>query len=172
MGTINSAFSIISGALDADQSALSIVANNVANATTPGYTQEVPNWQENQPVQIGGILTGDGVSETGATSLRDSVLTARLDQQQQMAAASGSRLTALDSVQALFPPDSGSASGTAGDIGSDITGFFSSFASLEANPADNSLREEVLSSANTLAGDVSTAAASLNGQSAALSQAA
>jgi flagellar hook-associated protein 1 FlgK len=170
MGTINSAFSIISGALDADQSALSIVANNVGNANTPGYTQEVPNWQENQPVQIGGILTGDGVSETGATSLRDSVLTARLDQQQQMAAASGSRLTALDSVQALFPPDSGSASGTAGDIGSDITSFFSSFASLEANPTNNSLREEVLASAKTLAGDVSNAAASLNGQSAALSQ--
>ena len=39
MGTINSAFSIISQALDADQSALSIVANNVANANTPGYTR-------------------------------------------------------------------------------------------------------------------------------------
>ena len=39
MGTINSAFSLISGALDADQSALSIVANNVANANAPSTTQ-------------------------------------------------------------------------------------------------------------------------------------
>ncbi len=45
MGTINSAFGLISGALDADQSALSILANNVANANTPGYTEEIPNWQ-------------------------------------------------------------------------------------------------------------------------------
>jgi flagellar hook-associated protein 1 len=170
MGTINSAFSVISGALDADQSALSIVANNVANANTPGYTQEVANWQENQPIQINGVSYGDGVTQTGPTSLRDSVLIARLDQQQQMASASGARLTALNDLQALFTPDSGSASATAGDIGSDITSFFSSFASLESNPANNSLRESVLSSATTLAGDVSNAAASLNSQSSALSQ--
>ena len=170
MGTINSAFSLISGALEADQSALSSVANNVANANTPGYTQERPNWQENQPLEINGVSYGQGVTETGATSLRDSVLVTRLDQQQQLASASSARLTALDSLQALFPPDSGSASAKAGDIGSDITTFFSSFASLEANPSDASLREEVLSSATTLAGDISNAAASLNDQSAGLGQ--
>jgi flagellar hook-associated protein 1 FlgK len=79
-------------------------------------------------------------------------------------------LAALDSVQALFPPDSGSASSAAGDIGSDVTGFFNSFSALEANPTDNSSREEVLSSARTLAGDVSNAAASLNAQRTSLDQ--
>jgi flagellar hook-associated protein 1 FlgK len=161
---------MISGALDADQSALSIVANNVANANTPGYTEETPNWQENPPVEINGASYGSGVTETGATSLRDRVLEERLDQQQQSASASSARLTALNNVQALFTPDSGSASATAGDIGSDITGFFDSFSSLEANPTDNALRQQVLSSASTLAGDVSNAAASLNQQRAALDQ--
>jgi len=170
MGTINSAFSLISGALDADQSALSIVANNVANANTPGYTEETPNWSENSPVEINGASYGSGVTETGPTSLRDRVLEERLNQQQQLASASSARLTALTGVQALFTPDSGSASATAGDIGSDITGFFNSFASLEANPTDNALRQQVLSSASTLAGDVSNAAASLNEQRAALDQ--
>lgn len=170
MGTINSAFSLISGALDADQSALSIVANNVANANTPGYAQEIPHWQENQPIVINGVQYGEGVTQTGAVSLRDRVLVERLDQQQQLASASGARLTALDSVQALFPPDSGTSSATAGDIGNDITTFFSSFASLEADPANNSLRVEVLSSASTLSADISNGAASLNQQSAALSQ--
>ena len=170
MGTISSAFDLISGALNADQSALSIVANNVANANTPGYTEETPNWQENDPVQINGVQYGDGVTETGATSLRDTVLSARLDQQQQMASASSARLTALDSVQALFTPDSGSSSSTAGDIGNDLTGFFSSFTSLEAEPTNASLREEVLTSASTLAGDISNAAASLNTQRSALDE--
>jgi len=170
MGTINSAFSIISGALDADQSALSIVAGNVANANTPGYTAEIANWHENQPFSINGAAYGDGVTETGATSLRDRVLEGRLDQQQQLAASSGSRLTALNSLQALFTPDSGTTAGAAGDIGGDITGFFNSFSSLEAAPTSIPLREEVLSSAATLAGDISNAAASLNAQSAALSQ--
>jgi flagellar hook-associated protein 1 FlgK len=170
MGTISSAFDMISGALNANQSALSIIANNVANANTPGYTVETPNWRENDPIQINGVQYGDGVTETGATSMRDSVLSARLDQQQQLASASGARLTALDSVQALFTPDSGSSSSTAGDIGNDLTSFFSSFSSLEAQPTNNSLREEVLTSASTLAGDISNAAASLSTQRSALDQ--
>jgi flagellar hook-associated protein 1 FlgK len=94
----------------------------------------------------------------------------RLDQQQQLASASGSRLTALNSIQALFTPDSGSTSSAAGDIGSDITSFFDTFSSLEANPSDNALRQSVLSKASTLAGDVSNAAASLNSQRSALDQ--
>lgn len=170
MGTISSAFGIMAGALDADQEALNVVANNVANANTPGYTLETPNWSENTPVNINGMSVGTGVTETGATSQRDRVLQERLDQQQQLASASSTRLTALNSMEALFTPDSGSSSSGAGDIGSAITSFFSSFSSLQANPTDNSLREGVLSAASTLAGDISGAASSLNQQRSALDQ--
>jgi flagellar hook-associated protein 1 FlgK len=170
MGTINSAFDIMSNALDADQSALNVTANNVANANTPGYTVETPDWQLNSPIEINGISIGQGVSETGATSQRDRVLNERLDQQQQMESASSVRLTSLNTVQSLFTPDSGSSSSAAGDIGSDITSFFDSFSSLEANPTDNALRQDVLSTASTLAGDVSNAAASLNAQRSSLDQ--
>jgi len=170
MGTINAAFGIMSGALEADQQALNVVANNVANANTPGYTVENPDWQQNQALTIGGVSYGQGVTETGATSQRDRVLDERLDQQQQLASASGSRLTALNTLQALFTPDSGSSTSKAGDIGSDITSFFDSFSSLEANPTDNALRQNVLSTASMLAGDISNAAASLNSQRAALDQ--
>jgi flagellar hook-associated protein 1 FlgK len=161
---------MMSQALDADQAALNIVANNVANANTTGYTEETPNWQENQPITIDGVSYGAGVTETGPTSVRDSVLVARLDQQQQLASASASRLTALDTIQALFTPDSGSSSSTAGDIGTDITSFFSSLSSLEADPTNSSDREAVLSAAKTLAGDISNAADSLNSQRSSLDQ--
>jgi len=169
MATINSAYSIISGALNADQAALNVVANNVANANTAGYTEETPTWRQGTPVEVDGVSFGTGVTETGAASQRDRVLQERLDQQQQLAAASGTRLTALDSIQALFTPASGSSS-AAGDIGSDITSFFSSFSSLEANPTNNALREQVLSSASTLAGGLSGAASSLMAQRSALDQ--
>jgi flagellar hook-associated protein 1 FlgK len=170
MGTISSAFQLISGALDADQSALRIVANNVANANTPGYTEETPTWRENDPVSINGVSYGTGISETGPASVRDRVLLERLDQQQQLASASTARLAGLNTIQTLFTPDSGSSSAKAGNIGSDITGFFSSFASLEANPTNNALRQQVLSSATTLAGDISNAAGSLNAQRTSLDQ--
>ena len=85
MGTISSAFHLISGALNADQSALAIVANNVANANTPGYSEQTPTWRENDPVSINNVNYGNGVSQTGPTSVRDRVLLERLDQQQQLA---------------------------------------------------------------------------------------
>ncbi len=171
MGTINSAYSIISGALDADQAALNVVANNVANANTPGYTEETPDWSQNAPISVGGVSMGEGVTETGSTSQVNQVLQAMLDQQQQLESASSTRLTALDNIQSLFTPDSdSSSSSTAGDIGSDITNFFDSFSTLEADPTDDSDREAVLSAASTLAGDISSAANSLNEQSTSLNQ--
>lgn len=170
MGTINSALTLISSALDADQAALNVVSNNVANADTTGYTREVPSFQESTPIEINGDSYGTGASVTGATSVRDRVLEERLAQQQQLSSASSTRLTALNTLQALFTPDSGSSASTAGDIGSDLTRFFNSFSSLESNPTNNALRQEVHSSATTLAGDVSNAAASLGSQQSSLDQ--
>jgi flagellar hook-associated protein 1 FlgK len=169
MGTISSALSIITQALDADQQALNVVSNNVANASTTGYTEETASFHENSSLTINGVSYGQGATETGATSQRDKVLEARLDQQQQLSASSTSRLTALDSIQALFTPASSSTS-TAGDIGTDITSFYDSFQSLEANPTENSLRQSVLTAASTLSGDISGAAASLTSQRSSLDQ--
>ena len=109
MGTINSAFSMISQALDADQSALNIVANNVANANTPGYTEETPNWQENQPIDDQRrLVSGDGVTRDRRHFSAGPGAGGAAGPAAALASASGSRLTALNTVQALFTPDSGS----------------------------------------------------------------
>lgn len=170
MGTINSAIYLITGALDADQVALNVTSNNVANASNESYTREVPNWQENQPIYINGVANGTGVTVTGGVSQRDRVLNQRLDQQQQLGAASTSLLTALTTLQSSFTPASSSSS--AGDIGTDITNFFDAYTQLESTPTSNPLRQQVLSSATTLAGDISGIAASLNAQQSSLDQSA
>jgi flagellar hook-associated protein 1 FlgK len=100
--------------------------------------------------------------------VRDKVLTERLDQQQQLASSSGSRLTALNTLQALFTP--ASSTSTSGDIGTDITSFYDSFSKLEAEPTSSSYRQAVLSAASTLAADISGAASSLASQKSALDQ--
>ena len=156
MGTISSALSIVTQALDADQKALNVVANNVSNASTPGYTEETATWQENQSITINGVSYGQGVTETGATSKRDKVLEARLDQQQQLASSSSTRLTALDTIQSLFTVASSTT--TTGDIGTDLTSFYDSFSTLESSPTNTSDRDSVLSTAKTLASDISSAA--------------
>jgi flagellar hook-associated protein 1 FlgK len=170
MATINSAFSIITGALQADQAALSVVAGNVANANTPGYTEKSPTFIQNSPVTIGGSSYGTGVTSGDVVSKRDRVLLDRIDQQQQLVSASSSRLDALNALQTLFTPNSGTNSGNAGDIGSDLTKFFNSFSSLEASPTNNALRQQVLSSASTLAADISHASRAISRQAASLDQ--
>lgn len=169
MGTINSAFNIAKQALEADQAALNVTSNNVANASTTGYTRESPVWEENTTVKVGSLTYGEGSSVSSVQSQRDLVLQQRLDQQQQLESASSARYTALQSVQALFSITS-SSSTSSGDIGTDLTSFFDSFSSLETNPSDQSTREEVLSAANSLASDVSSTAKSLQNQQSGLDQ--
>ena len=166
MATIGTAFNIATGALDADQAALDIVANNTANVNTPGYTVETPTWEQNDSASLGGINFGMGVSMTGAESQRDSVLEQAMQQQTQTETASGARLTALDQMQAIFSgaTSAGTDTSAASGIGSDLSSFFDSLSSLEASPADDSLRQSVLSAAGTLASDFNGAAAQLEGQ--------
>lgn len=168
MGTISSALSLITGALEADQAALNVVANNVANASNTTYTRQVANWQENQPVYVNGTAYGTGVTMTGGISQRDRVLNQRLQQQQQASASASSLLSALTTTQTSFTVASGTS--TSGDIGTDITSFFNSLTQLEASPTSNPLRQQVLSTATTLASDISGASASLSAQQSSLNQ--
>ena len=168
MATLNMAFDIASNALDADQSALNIVANNVANASTPGYTREVANWQENDPVTISGVSYGQGAQVTGPVSQRDSVLDQSLQQQSQNASASTARLAALDQLQSIFSQvttaNSSSSTSTTNGISQDLSAFFDSLSQLESSPADNSLRQQVLTAAGNLAGDFQAASSQVAGQ--------
>jgi flagellar hook-associated protein 1 FlgK len=171
MGTINAALSLISQALDADQAGLNVISNNVANASTTGYTEEKSAFKENSSINIDGVQYGTGATQVGPVSQRDKVLEQRLNQQQQLASASSSRLTALETLQSTFSTSTSTSSSTsAGSIGTDLTDFFDSFSSLEASPTSNSLRQEVLTSAKTLSGDVSSAALSLESQKSELDQ--
>jgi flagellar hook-associated protein 1 FlgK len=166
MATIGTALNIATGALDADQAALDIVANNTANVNTPGYTLETPTWEQNDSVSLGGINFGSGVSVTGAQSQRDRVLEQAMQQQTQTESGSAARLTALDQMQAIFSgaTSAGTDTSAASGIGSDLSNFFDSLSSLEASPSNDAPRQSVLSSAGTLASDFNNAAAQLGSQ--------
>jgi flagellar hook-associated protein 1 FlgK len=164
MATVSTAFNIARGALDADQAALDVVANNTANVNTPGYTREIPIWEQNGSVSFNGLSFGTGVSMTGPQSQRSRVLEQALQQQTQTQSASAARLDALNQIQALFSGATGAGSSGASGIGADLSNFFQTFASLEANPADYAQRQSVLSAAGTLASDFNGAAAQLTTQ--------
>lgn len=170
MATLNSALQIMTGALSADQAALDVTSNNIANANTPGYVRQVPVFQSNDAVTISGISYGQGVQMTSAQSQRSLVLEAGLQQQTQAQQASSSDLTAMQQVQSIFNQvTTGSGSGT-NSLGDKITGFFNSLTQLEASPASIPLRANVLAAASTMTSTFNNVAQQLGQQTASLNQ--
>lgn len=174
MGTLISAWNISTSALSADQAALATTANNTANATTPGYTEESAIWQQADPTVIGGQSVGNGVVDGGAISQRNLVLNKAIDLQTQAQAGTASRLVALQALEATFASatavsTASEVNGSDGGISSSLSSFFGSLEQLETSPSDVSIRQSVLATAGTLASSFNAAASSLEQQQKSLS---
>jgi len=169
MGTLSSLMDLSSQALLADQNALNITANNVANQNTPGYTREVVSWQPMDAVTLSGTSYSLGITST-AVSQRDRILEQRVQQQTQTQAQSGALESALQQVQNIFGLSSTSTSASSTALGSAVDGFFNSLSTLEARPSDASTRQSVLTAANNLASVFNSAANQLTQVGAGLDQ--
>jgi len=170
MGTLTALLDLSHNSLEANQAALDITSNNVANANTPGYTDEVATWQESDSVQLSAnALVGEGAS-VSAVSQRDPVLNQQVNIQTQLEASSASESTALNDLQSIFGITTTSTTAASTTLGTDMNAFFSSLSALEASPSDSSVRQNVLSSATTLATDFNTASSQIAQQTSALNQ--
>lgn len=163
MGTLVSALNIANEALAADQSALNITANNVANQNTTGYTREVPNFSTQDTYLLGGYEQADGVTAGEPISIRDRVLEQRVEQQTQASAQSTTLQTALNGVQSIFGLTATSTSADLTALGTASDSFFSSLTALAGNPSQSATRQGVLSAAQTLATAFNTAQTQLSG---------
>jgi flagellar hook-associated protein 1 FlgK len=158
--SLNSIVSVAASALSAQETALQVTDNNIANAETPGYTRETVSLTET----AGGEVVGTGVDVSGIRSVRASLLTLGIQQQSSAQTSAAAQENALTDVQSLFP-DSGSSIGTA------VSTFFTSLSELSTDPSSTADRQTVLSDAgdvaqafNTVANGLSTAQTSLNSE--------
>jgi len=145
MGGLFGSLGIALGALAADQGAVAVTSNNIANVNTAGYSREQVNLSENVPVQIGNLLFGTGVTLGQTTSIRDNLLERRLDQENQAAGQLNAFLGPLNQVQALF----NEAAGTG--LQTPLTAFFNSLTHLSTNPSDAASRQGVITAGQNLA---------------------
>ncbi len=101
MGGLNTSLLISTQALETAQGAITATSNNIANANTPGYTREVPQFTESPLSQTGSTVIGGGVSLTGLQSVRDELLNLQIQNQTslQSSADTQSSLPAADSDQ-------------------------------------------------------------------------
>jgi flagellar hook-associated protein 1 FlgK len=156
-------------ALMADQEALNVTSNNVANQNTAGYTREVVSFQSVDAVTLSGGSVGTGVTAS-ATSQRDRVLEQRVQQQTQIQAQSSSLKSALEQIQNIFGLSSTTSSASSTALGTATNSFFSALSALASNPSDTATRQNVLSAANNLAGAFNSAANQLAQVSTSLNQ--
>ena len=157
MSNLLGIMSIATGALGAEQGALDATTNNVANVNTPGYARLQPVLAESEPVTIGPITYGSGVSLEKLQSLRDPILQLRIEEETQQQGELNTFVTAMQQAQVQFTSSSS-------DIGTEISNFFNSVNQLSTDPTNLALRQGVLTAAGNMATAFNNVANNLNQQ--------
>ncbi|HEY0786907.1 MAG TPA: flagellar hook-associated protein FlgK [Acidobacteriaceae bacterium] len=155
--------SIATQSLMAQEAALEMTSNNIANANTPGYTRETIVLTEADVVQQGSVTLGGGVTLQGLESVRDQLLNLRIQQQTSQQSSADAQTGALQQLQTLFPT-------TGSSLATGLSSFFTSLSALSSNPTSLASRQAVLSAGQNLAGEFNTVSSGLSTQQSALDQ--
>jgi flagellar hook-associated protein 1 FlgK len=154
MSTLGSVLNTALSSLMANQLALAVASNNIANANNPDYTRQRLLTQPAVPDGTRWHI-GTGVEVVGLEAVRDTLLETRL--RHEISAQTGADTLAdrLSNIEPMFndPADSG--------LLQSITRFFNSFHTLSQDPASLPFREQVKTSAAGLIEALRTRDASL-----------
>lgn len=154
--SLTTSLSIATQALQAQELELQVTNNNIANVNTAGYTRETVNLSESTPSQNGTLTVGNGVTIDGVVSVRDELLTLRIQQQTSDQSSATAQVNALDQIQALFPT-----SGTS--LSSSLSSFFTSLSALSGDANSTPDRETVIQNAQALVSQFNSISAGLTG---------
>jgi flagellar hook-associated protein FlgK len=145
------AFAIGTSAIDTAQSALNLIGQNIANATTPGYHRQAVDLVNT----VAGNATGTGVDVATITRYTNDPVNVALLAGNSDQSATGARLAIRQQIESALN------SGTGG-IGDQLNNFFSGLAQLSSQPDSTPLRQEALGTANTLTAQLNNAANSID----------
>ncbi len=142
----------LSGLL-ADQQAIDVTGQNITNVNTPGYSRQAVQLQTNEPMRIAALAPGTGaggqlgtgVMVTGYTRIRASYLDAEYRNQNSALGAASSEVEGLTQAQSAF--DEPSKAG----IASQMSTFWSAWASLADLPSSEGAKVAVVSAGTQLA---------------------
>ncbi len=133
------------GALLAHERAVSVAANNIANAETPGYSRQRPNLRAAEPESgLGYGQVGRGVELVSIDRIRSGFF----DENWRRETGAGARLQSLRDVLRQVSGIIGEPSETG--ISAGLDSLIDSFQSLAADPVDPAARAVVIAQANSL----------------------
>lgn len=132
--------------LQAAQNNLAVISANIANANTPGYSQETVT-----QTQIDDGQGGQGVATSVAQRISDPILVANLNNQNSVTSAASTLSSYYQDIQNLF----GSVSG-ANSLSDTLDNFNSAMQTLAASPSDTVAQENAVSAGQTLASQLNS----------------
>src|SRR5579875_442517 len=144
MGTLTGSLNIALSALMADQAAVEVTSNNIANANTPGYSRQRPVFVEQPSVTFGNLQFGLGTELQSIQRVTDPILELQIDHETQNQSQLNAFIGAMNQVNALFNETQGAG------LQSAITQFFNSFQELSTNPTSTVMRQAVLNAGQNL----------------------
>jgi flagellar hook-associated protein 1 FlgK len=166
--------SMATRAMQAQQAAVTVTGQNLANANNPAYARQRVNFQTSDPVPLVGGIQGTGVQVVGIQQIRDSLLD---DQVRDEASVGGFWTASQSSLQnaetqlgeflnqtagADGTSNSSSTTGTQG-IATQLDGLFTAFQSVATDPSSLPARQALVNQASTLAASFNQAATQLTG---------
>jgi flagellar hook-associated protein 1 FlgK len=161
MSSLSSSLSIAMQSLNAASGGIQVTNNNIANASTPGYTREVAVFQQAAPTISDGQSVGSGVVLEGYQSVRDELVQGQIQQETQAQSGANAELASLQQVQTVFTTSTQ-------DIGTQMSALFAKISSLSTAPTSSTAREAVLSAGQNLATAFNTTSSTLTSQQASL----
>ena len=130
--------------LSVARTALMTTAHNTANVYTAGYSRQVAQVSTNAPLATGSGYIGSGARVTTVTRSYDAYLTAQLAGAQSNSAALSAYSTQINRIDTLL------ADKTAG-LSPLMQSFFTAVQGVANTPADSAARQQLISSAQSLA---------------------
>ncbi|MDE3203341.1 MAG: flagellar hook-associated protein FlgK [Acidobacteriota bacterium] len=150
----NLGLSIAATGINASQTAMDNIAENLANTNTPGYVDQTANLTAS--AMVGPYAVGGGVSVTSITQANDAILATNSNQTQGSLAQSTALQQVLQQAQMAFQ----NPSSTSG-LSNDLSNFWQSWDQVTANPSSSAARQGVIDSAQTVVSDLSQATTQL-----------
>jgi flagellar hook-associated protein 1 FlgK len=136
----------------AQQRAIQVTSNNIANVNTPGYTRQRAIFQPVTPSHLPeGFPQGGGVDVERVERVVDEMLDARLQQERSAQGFDTAREAGLGRIEGILQELDGNG------INAALSRLLSAFSDLAEHPADSTVRQTVVQSASSLAGLVQDA---------------
>ncbi|GLH70027.1 hypothetical protein GETHPA_15600 [Geothrix rubra] len=130
--------------LQAQQSALNVVGNNIANVNTPSYSRQRADLSASQALNAGGVYFGTGVSLNDVQGIRNQFLDLQIYRETARESGASDRYAGLSAVASTLGDS------TSTGLAAQIQSFFQGFQNLAAQPENASLRTNLIGQAQAM----------------------